>query len=204
MIRRLRLLAGDDRGATAVEFGFIVLPMCVLLVGGLDVVHQTYVRSVMQGALNDAARRAAVENPDIAAKGATLEERIENKIRDAAGPIAVDSTIAVKQQSYSNFRDIGKPEKIMTDTNKNGKYDAGDNDCFEDANENDQFDADGGTKGNGDASEVVFYTATVAMPRLFPLHAIAKTSPTINLTLQTAVRNQPYRDKPVPPVLCGV
>ena len=202
-MKHFRNLRDDCRGMTAVEFGLIVTPMCVLLLGSLDLAHQTYVRAVMQGALNDAARRAAVENPTFSSPGGSIEEQVENKIRAAAGPVAVNATMTITQQNYSNFTDIGDPEKLMTDVNGNGEFDADDGDCWEDANDNGEFDLDAGADGRGGASEVVFYTASVSMPRLFPLDALTNASSTIQMNLETAVRNQPYKDKAVPPVICA-
>lgn len=199
----LQRLGRDQRGATIVEFAIIALPMCAILVGGLGLAHESYVRTVMQGALNDAARKASVENPALAGSGTTVEERVENTIRAIAGPVAVNSIITVTQTSYFEFSGIGNPEKLMTDNNNNGQFDDDDGDCWEDANDNGTFDADGGSAGGGGASDVVFYRANVTMPRLLPLDAFTPLSPTYVLDLETAVRTQPYGTQPTPPVLCG-
>ena len=203
MRRRALLFRSDESGVTAVEFGLLATPVCLLLIGGFEVAHEQYVHSVMQGALNDAARRASVESPVIDADGDTIEAKVENSIRELAGPVAVKATIDVTQTSYSQFSDIGNPEKILTDVNGNGAFDEEDGDCFEDANGNEEFDLDSGEEGRGGASEVVFYEARVALPRLFPLNAVMDVSPDYVMTLKTAVRNQPYRDKPVAPVICA-
>ncbi len=49
-------LHSDDRGAAIIEFAFVAGPMVLLLLGGLELGYNSYVRSTMQGALNDAAR----------------------------------------------------------------------------------------------------------------------------------------------------
>ena len=69
VIRRLRR---DQRGATIIEFAIISGPMLLLLMGGLELGYDSYVRSTMQGALNDAARTAAVEFPIINVPGSTV------------------------------------------------------------------------------------------------------------------------------------
>ncbi|MFT6474529.1 MAG: Flp pilus assembly protein TadG, partial [Qipengyuania sp.] len=69
----LHQLRDDERGATIVEFAFVVGPMLLLLMGGLELGYNSYVRSTMQGALNDAARTAAVEFPIINVPGSTVE-----------------------------------------------------------------------------------------------------------------------------------
>ena len=75
-------LKRDEKGATIVEFAFIVGPMFLLLIGGLELGYNSYVRSTMQGALNDAARTAAVEFPIINVAGNTVEEQVENARQD--------------------------------------------------------------------------------------------------------------------------
>lgn len=202
--RLLRRLAKDSEGATIVEFAIIALPMCTLLLGGLDLGYQSYVRSSMQGALNDAARKAAVRDPNFTVQGDTVEEKVETYIRSVTDKVAVDATIEVAQQSYFDFSDVGNPEKLMTDVNGNGQYDEFDGDCWEDANENGEFDTDAGVDGRGGANDVVFYTATIAMPRLLPWHNfVPGLSPTIDMELKTAVRSQPYGTQATKPVICG-
>ena len=200
----IQRLARDTQGATIVEFAIIALPMCTLLLGGLDLGYQSYVRSTMQGSLNDAARKAAVRDPSFTIEGETVEEQVENYIKGVTEKVAVDATINVTQQSYFDFSDVGNPEKLMTDINGNGQYDEFDGDCFEDANENGDFDTDAGVDGRGGANDVVFYTATISMPRLLPWHNfVPGVSPTIDMELETAVRTQPYGTQATKPVICG-
>lgn len=199
----LRRLARESDGVTAVEFGLLAIPLVVLLIGGLDLGYQNYVRTVMQGALNDAARIAAVENPEFNYDGKTTEEQVENMVAEMAGSIARDATITVKQTSYYDFSDIGDPETLMTDVNGNGEYDKDDNDCYEDFNRNGLFDTDAGADGQGGSNDVVFYEARVQMPRLFPLHNFINVPSKFDFTLDTAIRQQPYSGHATPPVLCG-
>ncbi len=198
-----RKLARDEQGATIVEFALLAIPLFVMILGGIDLGYQNYVRSLMQGALNDAARLAAVEDPDMNVSGDTPEEKVENLVKRIAGTVALDATITVTAQSYFDFSEIGDPEALMTDINGNGAYDEEDGDCWEDSNENGEFDTDSGRSGIGGSDDVVFYTANVKMPRLLPLDKFISVSSTIDMTLETAIRNQPYGTQPNPPVLCG-
>ncbi|MDG6079218.1 pilus assembly protein [Erythrobacter litoralis] len=198
----LRRFAQDESGVTIVEFALIALPMLVMVIGGLDFGYQSYLRAMMQGSLNDAARTASVENPIIGVDGDSIEEQVENMIR--ASVVAPGSEIKVTQKSYFDFSDIGNPERLMTDHNENGKFDASDGDCWEDANGNGQYDLDAGSSGNRGANDVVFYTATLTMPRLFPVHAFLPSVPDeLSYSFQTAVRNQPYDDQVAPGVICA-
>lgn len=199
-VRRLRR---NDSGATIVEFALIAMPLCVLVMGGLDLGHQSYIRSVMQGALNDAARRAAVEDPAFAASGSTTEERVESTIEQQLEAITPGATITISQSNFFDFSGIGNPEKLMRDEDKNGTYDEADGDCFSDLNENGEYDTDTGRSGIGGANDVVFYEAAISMPRLFPVAGLIGLSPNYEMTVATAIRNQPYGRQKTPPVVCG-
>lgn len=207
-MRRLRdimsRLRGEERGTTIVEFAIISGPMVLLLMGGLELGYNSYVRSTMQGALNDAARTAAVEFPIINVEGETVEEQVANLIKEQVKNVAPNATITVTQKSYFDFSSIGDPEKLMTDNNGNGQYDAADGDCFEDANGNGNYDTDAGKTGNGGADDVVLYTADVSAPRILPLDGfLPGVGPTIEYSLQTAVRNQPYDQQATAAVICA-
>ena len=201
VIRRLRR---DQRGATIIEFAIISGPMLLLLMGGLELGYDSYVRSTMQGALNDAARTAAVEFPIINVPGSTVEEQVENLIEEQVHNVAPNATITVTQKSYFDFSSIGDPEKLMTDNNGNGQFDAADGDCYEDANGNGSYDTDAGKTGNGGADDVVLYTAHVSAPRILPLDGfLPGVGPTIEYSLQTAVRNQPYDQQATAAGICA-
>ena len=198
-----RAILRDRRGVTAVEFGLISLPLSILLMGGFDLGHQAYIRSVMQGALTDAARRASVQDPQFTASGSTTEERVTNTIKDQLQAITPGATITVTESNFYDFSGIGNPEKLMTDKNGNGEYDADDGDCFSDLNENGKYDTDTGRDGVGGANDVAFYQANIVMPRLLPVASLIGFSPDYDMTVATAVRNQPYGTQKTPPVVCG-
>ena len=199
----MRNFRRDERGATIVEFGIVVVPLLVLIMGGIDLGHQTYIRSVMQGALNDAARRAAVQDPQFTASGSTTEERVTNTILAQLAPIAPNAEITITQANFYDFSGIGNPEKLMTDKDGDGSYDEGDGDCFSDLDEDGEYDTDSGRVGIGSANDVVFYTAEIDMPRLLPMAELIGFSPDYEMSVSTAVRNQPFGTQRVPPVVCG-
>jgi Flp pilus assembly protein TadG len=199
----IRGLARDRSGVTAVEFALIALPLATLLMGGFDLGHQAYIRSVMQGALTDAARRASVQDPEFTASGANTQERVNNSIKDQLQAITPGATITVTESNFYDFSGIGNPEKMMTDVNGNGEYDAADHDCFSDLNENGRYDTDTGRDGIGGANDVAFYEADIDMPRLLPVARLLGFSPNYQMSVSTAVRNQPYGVQKTPPVVCG-
>lgn len=201
----LRRLAGNDDGVTVVEFAVIAAPLLMLLMGGLDIAHQAWVRAQMQGALTDAARIAVVENPDFGGGNSlTIERDIVRYMEDTIGQVAPNVEVTVDQRSYSDFSSISQGEKLTRDNNGNGRYDRSDEDCFEDFNLNARYDQSSGRDGRGGADEVVFYDAEVTMPRLIQIGGLFGQSNITQMHLSTAVRTQPYATRPNPPVLCGV
>jgi len=199
----LQRLRRDEQGATIVEFALIALPLCVMVMGGIDLGHQSYIRAVMQGALNDAARRAAVQDPEFTAMGSTTEERVRNTIKDRLKAITPGATITISESNFYDFSGIGNPEKLMSDANGNGAYDEADADCFSDLDEDGIYDTDTGRDGIGGANDVVFYQADIEMPRLLPVASLIGVSPKYEMSVATAIRNQPYGTQKTPPVVCG-
>lgn len=198
----LRRLGGDVRGATIVEFAIILVPLCVLLLGGLDLAYQSYLRSLLQGALNDVARSASVEAPSIECGGeGTLQERIDCEVRRKVNAVARNADYDVEVRNFYEFSGVGRSEKLVTDHNNNGEYDPGD--CWEDLNENGEFDINAGREGVGGADDVVFYEVTINMPRIVPLGSLLSGGDRYNITARTAIRNQPYTRQRVPPTVCG-
>lgn len=189
-----------SRGATAVEFALVITPMVMLLLGSFDLAYQAYLRSVVQGALNDISRTASLEAPEFNCESGTLTQKVQCAIKRRSDIVARDATYDVEIRNYYDFSGVGRSEKLVTDYNRNGAYDAGD--CFVDLNENGRFDVDAGRLGVGGADDVAFYRVTVRMPRLFPVHQFLPVSPEYSIAGETALRNQPYTRQRVPPTIC--
>ena len=200
MIALLARLRRAQRGAAIVEFALVLVPLVLFLFGGLDLGYQAYLRSVVQGALNDVARSSSLEAPGISCSGETVEKKIDCAIRTRSDVVARNATYRISMTSFYDFSGIGRSEKLVSDNNRNGRYDAGD--CFVDLNENGSFDEGAGRTGRGGADDVVFYKVELAMPRLFPIHRFLDVSPDYAITATSAIRNQPYAVQKVPPTVC--
>ena len=193
-MNRMRTLAGDNRGATLVEFGIIALPLCLVIMGIADLGYQSYLNAVTKGVLDRAARAASV--------GSMSSTQIDTFInQQMAAIISKKATISTVKKSYYNFSRIGKPEKILTDTAPIGTYNSGD--CFEDANNNGTYDTDTGAGGLGSADDIVYYQVTVSMPRLFPMAKLLGWSDTQSSTSSAIIRNQPWANQATPPTVCN-
>lgn len=179
---RRRSLLSDTRGVTLVEFAAILPVLCLVLLGLLDLGYRSYLGSIMQGALHEAARMATVGNVD--------GEAIDAHVRQRLSSFAHNAEISTAQTSYAEFSDVREPERIVHDTHPLGEYNPGD--CFEDANGNGVYDHDRGRDGTGAAEDIVNYEVTVTYRRLVPLGRMLGWSDDETLSASTVLRNQPF------------
>lgn len=191
---RTQRLLGDARGATLVEFGFVALPLSLVIMGVADLGYQSYLNAVTKGVLDRAARAASV--------GSMNSSQIDTFINsEMSGVMSKQATITTVKKSYYNFSRIGKPEKMLMDTAPIGTYNSGD--CFEDANNNGTYDTDTGSTGLGGADDIVYYQVTVTMPRLFPMAKLLGWSATQSSSSSAIIRNQPWANQATPPKVCS-
>ena len=198
--RRSCHLGRDQSGAALVEFGILLVPLLMVVVGFCELGYQGYVRSTLQGSLNDVARIATVENPKLGSNATPLEDRIKTRLRDRMGLLSKTATYDFKINNFRNFGSIGTAEALMTDVNLNGKYDPGD--CWEDSNPNKSFDLDAGRAGVGGADDVVVYDVTMSVPHLLPVMGLFGASDEFAVKATTMVRTQPYAEQRSPEVTC--
>lgn len=198
----LRRLRSDERGATVLEFGLIVVPLCVCLLGMLDVGYMMYVKSTLQGALNDVARAATVEKPVFTSQGANVSAKIDTAIKARMNKLVKGGTYTITKTSYYKLSGVGKAEKMTKDSNGNGKVDS--KDCWEDVNKNNVFDlaVAAGNTGVGGADDAVLYTVNVKRDRFTPMAGLIGMPAQYSISAKTVVRNQPFADQPRPPEAC--
>lgn len=185
-------LASDRRGATLIEFAVLLPVLMALLMGLMDIAYQAYIQAVLEGAVQKAGRDSTIE----AAATGTIDQRVVTAVQR----VAANATVTPSRLSYSSFSVI-KPESF-TDTNGNGRYDAGE--CFTDVNGNGAWDADPGIAGQGGASDVTVYKVVVSYNRLFPVAGLIGWSNQVTLSASTRFKNQPYNTQSIPTqqVLC--
>lgn len=200
--RQLRALARDKKGVSVVEFGLMLIPFTLVLVGLIDVSYQMYVHSVLQGAANDAARIISVESPNIGKSG-TLENRVKQLIQARMTKIDMSgATYNVKADTYYRYATHGRPERLTLDKNGNGRYDAA-TDCWLDTNPNGTYDTSVVSRsGVGSADDVIQFTINLQMPRLIPIGRLWGDTNNLNMNVTTAVKRQPFRDQTQPAEVC--
>jgi Flp pilus assembly protein TadG len=190
---RTYALTADAKGATLLEFGFVAVPLSMIIMGIADMGYQSYLNAVTKGVLDRAARAASV--------GAMTPTQLDSFVDQEMGAIvSKQATITKVKKSYYNFSRIGKPEKILTDTAPIGTYNSGD--CFEDINNNGTYDTDTGASGLGGADDVVYYQVTVNMPRLFPMAKLLGWPTNQTASASAIIRNQPWANQTTPPKVC--
>jgi Flp pilus assembly protein TadG len=182
----------DTRGATIVEFAMIVPVLVGLLLSILEVGYQGYVTAVVQGALSKASRQVTVGNRTATDVVTTIKSEVES--------IVPAKYVTVATRRYYNFSNVGKPEKITSDTDPKGTYNLGD--CFEDANNNGAYDSNPGDTGVGSADDIVYYTVNVVYPNLTPVGALLSWGPTRTVSASTVIRNQPFTSRAEPTTIC--
>jgi Flp pilus assembly pilin Flp len=195
-----RRLASDQSGATIIEFAIILAPLMIVILGFMELGYQSYVRSVLQGTLNDVARTATVENPNLGDSELPLETRIQNRVEERMRPLVASGTYDFDISNYQDFAGVAQPEALVTDVNKHGKYDAGD--CWEDSNPNGTFDLDGARSGVGGADDVVVYEVTLSVPHLLPIGGFLGVSDDFDASAKTMSRRQPFAQQRHVEVAC--
>ena len=61
MIRRLRRLGRDRRGVTIVEFAMVAPVLSLLMMGLGDMLYQMYVKEMLTGSVQKAARDSGIQ-----------------------------------------------------------------------------------------------------------------------------------------------
>jgi Flp pilus assembly pilin Flp len=175
-------LRRDARGATIVEFAMILPVMCAMLVGVVDLGYRSYVASIVQGSLHEAARMGTV--------GGVSTDAIAARVRTRLRDFSRNATITVTTRSYAEFTGVRTPETISQDTVPLGQYNVGD--CYQDFNGNQQYDLDRGRTGMGGAEDVVHFEVRMVYPRIVPVGGFFGASDNVTIEQNTVLRNQPF------------
>lgn len=193
-LSRARQMLADPRGATILEFGLILPALCVLLLGAFDFGHSLYMKAILQGAIQKAARDGTLETGAETA----VQTAIDNKVRAQLIHLQKHATVTFNRRYYRTFAEAATPlPETFTDT-ATGIYKDGlcnNGEAYMDMNNNGVWDQDGGNAGQGGARDKVVYTVTISYPRVMPLDKFIGGSGTTTLSAVTVLANQPYGDQ---------
>lgn len=210
-VKHLRRLSTAEDGVTILEFGLIAPMLCVLLLGSFDIAHTLYMKSVLQGAVQKAARDGTLETAS--GNTSTPRDTIDTRVSNQLKKLNNAATISITRRFYKTFSNAAAAQaEIFTDTDAPSNFH--DNKCnnnegFQDRNGNGVFDRDGGdSAGRAGARDNVVYTVTISYPRMFPLDKLIGGNGTTTLSARTVLANQPYGDQtqygPQIPGHCGL
>ena len=178
---RLRALREDRSGAALMEFGLVAPVFLFLLLALFDLGQWMYARSVLDGAVQTAARTSALESGDTVQADAHVSSMIKR--------ITPDANVVASRVSYYDFADLDRAEKWNDEDNSG---DCNDGEAFTDENGNGTWDADIGVSGNGGAGDVVIYTVGVTYEPSFAMPLLPHVGDTRKLTSTAIKKNQPF------------
>lgn len=185
LVRSLVALRDDEAGTTVMEFGLIATAFITLLLGLFDLGQMAYTQSVLNGAVQTAARSSSLESGNTSAA--------DTQVEDLVRLTAPGANVTASRVSYFDFDDIERAES-WNDADADGV--CNDGEAYSDENGNGMWDQDIGSDGNGGASDVIIYTVNVTYAPLFPNPFISYGTSERNLTSSTVKKNQPFADQP--------
>lgn len=199
MNRKFACLSKDQHGVSVTEFGLIAPVLLVMIMGTYDLGHEMYVKSVLNGALQEVGRDSALEG----ASNADQRDVIDNKLRAMLLDVAPNASVDVTRRYYKTFSEAASAnaEDVIEDPDDaNGRCDDGES--FMDVNHNGVWDEDGGNNGQGGARDVVIVKVTVEYERLFPTASLIGYGSDVTLVSDSVLANQPYgqQSQYAPPV----
>jgi len=178
----MRLLR-DSRATSTVEFALIAPALLMSLAGLFEYSHNIYTRTMLEGAIQKAARDSTIEG----AAGRQID--IDANVTRVVRRIVPRAELVFSRKAYASFTDVARPEDF-TDTNGDGACNA--SEPFEDSNGNNRWDADRGREGQGSARDAVLYEVTVTYESYFPVAEFLGLNPHNITKASTVLRNQPY------------
>jgi Flp pilus assembly protein TadG len=185
--RTLKQLLRHNEGAAAMEFAFVSTVLFILMFGTIEVGMVMYASNVLESAMSNSAR---LGKTGYTASGISREQTILNSIATRTAGLIDMNLLTITTKVYPTFATIGDEEPYQ-DTNSNGVRDSGE--TYQDINGNGQWDADMGTAGLGNASDIVLYTVSYPWHISTPLISnLFGNNSTYTISARAVVRNEPY------------
>jgi Flp pilus assembly pilin Flp len=192
MMRNIKHFRTDQDGTSVMEFGLIAPVAVMMMLGTMDIGHTYYVRSVLDGAMQNVARDSSLEGATTEVQQNAMNKRIE----DTVHAISPSAEIKPQRRYYKTFSDAAAAraeEFTDTATDLDGLCNNGE--PYIDANNNGEFDEDGGDEGQGGAQDVVVIKYRVRFDRLFPMGALVGLPNNVTIYSNSILANQPYGEQ---------
>lgn len=179
----MRTLWRDQRGATAIEFALVSLPVIYLMVGIIEFSVAMTVANSLEAATNLSSR---LGKTGYVADQLDQKQTIHDEIERRVGPLIDMSKVTIKTTAFKDFEDLDVQDP-WNDANSDGDPDPGE---WTDTNGNNFCD---GCSGLGSGENVAIYTITYPWKIMTPLiGAIVGENGIITLTAYSVVKNEPY------------
>lgn len=185
----LRRLRYDQSGASVVEFAIVMPVFLILTTGALDLGHTVYTKSVLEGAVQKAARDSSLES----GADTTRQTAIDQALKDTVLQIQPFATVQITRKSFKDFSTAKSSKETFVDADKNGTCDHGE--TYVDSNKSGAWDTDSGKDGQGGAKDITIYTATMTYQRLLPTMTLLGMSRDVTMSARNVIANQPYSDQ---------
>jgi Flp pilus assembly protein TadG len=194
-LSQLQSLSQDKEGASAAEFA-VVLPLLLLMIMGfMNVGQQFYARSLLEGAIQEAARRSSLESATDAGVSTLIDESVIQAVKPIVGSKAL---FQFNRQAFYNYRIAETKAEEFSDSNDNGVCD--NNEPYEDLDGNSAFSKSITEAGQGGAKDVQIYTVNLEFQRMFPMLEKVGFNDKIKIQAQTLLKNQPYAGQAKPKI----
>lgn len=187
----MRLILRDRRGAAMIEFAIVAPVLLLMIVGGLGVGHTLYVKSILDGEMQKAARDTSMEDAAGDARRAAIQDQVRKQVRQVINNAKVDFEIS----SFHDYRNAENRTEEYTDGNHDGRCNNGE--TYVDANNNGTWDISGGSNTIGGSKDVVLLSATVSYPSFLPY---GQNAGMMKVSSSTLLRNQPSNDQAAAPM----
>jgi TadE-like protein len=197
------LVHRDQSGVTVIEFAMIAPVFLFMLLGTFEIGYKIYMRSALNGAIQQAARNATLQDANDPTARRAIDDEARNILKAVNGSLT-DADIQITRKSYLNFSNVERIEDY-TDSNNNGTCD--NNEPYVDENGNGTWGSVG-RADNGGARDAVLYSITVKYESIFPLGTFVRDAQdrdaaftlvglgkTQTLSAQTLLKNQPFGDQ---------
>jgi Flp pilus assembly pilin Flp len=181
--RRLRSLWRDKRGATAIEFALVSLPVIYLMVGIVEFSIAMTVANSLEAATNLSSR---LGKTGYVADQLTQKQTISDEIKRRVGPLIDMDKLEIKTTAFKDFEDLDVQDP-WNDADGDDYPDPGE---WTDTNGNGFCD---GCSGLGSGENEAIYKITYPWKVMTPLiGAIVGDNGIIELTAYSVVKNEPY------------
>lgn len=176
-------LRRDEAGVTAVEFALLAPVLLATLMGLFDCSYNLYAKSMIEGAVQKAARDSTIEafanNPDA----------LDARVRDAVHKVVPSAEVSFTRTAYRNYSDIGRGEEY---TDSNGDGACNNNEAFVDLNANGLWDPTRARDASNGARDAVLYEISASYDRAFPVAQLLGFENRVTASARTVLRNQPF------------